>query len=148
VSDARASATKERGAEVSFIGQRGTTLPRYSRTDVVNQGQERICVIVSVRGTPFAALESVLSRNSRARVTPRGFVYCESQNQFCACARFALMRGPRECSLERRSPESGETYPSAIYLGLRIIAIDSPARIIALDLPFHLVAGWQGGTTN
>jgi hypothetical protein len=64
------------------------------------------------------------------------------------CARFALMRGPGECSLERRSPELGETYPSAIYLGPRIIAIDSPARIIALDLPFHLVAGWQGGTTN
>jgi hypothetical protein len=38
------------------------------------------------------------------------------------CARFAIMCGPRESLLRRKLPESGKTYPGAIYIGPRIIA--------------------------
>jgi hypothetical protein len=37
------------------------------------------------------------------------------------------MRGPGESLRRPRLPEFGETYPGAIYLGPRIIAIHSPA---------------------
>jgi hypothetical protein len=62
-------------------------------------------------------------------------------------ARFAITHGLGEYLCRPKLAESGETYPGAILLGRRIIATDSPAQIIALDLPF-LVAGWEGGTTN
>jgi len=41
------------------------------------------------------------------------------------CARFEIKRGPGERLRQRRSRESGETYPGAIYLGPRVIALDS-----------------------
>jgi len=43
------------------------------------------------------------------------------------CARFAIAYGPRECLRRRESAESGKTYPGAILLGPRNIALDSPA---------------------
>ena len=43
------------------------------------------------------------------------------------CARFAIALGPGERLGRRKSPESGKTYPGAILLGPRIIAIHSPA---------------------
>ena len=42
------------------------------------------------------------------------------------CARFAIERGPRESLRRPRLPEFGEPYQGAIYLGPRIIALDSP----------------------
>jgi hypothetical protein len=41
------------------------------------------------------------------------------------CARFAITRGPRERLGRRKSAESGKTYPGAIWLGPRILALDS-----------------------
>jgi hypothetical protein len=42
------------------------------------------------------------------------------------CAQFVIARGPGERRRRRESPESGKTYPGAIWLGPRIIAVDSP----------------------
>jgi len=42
------------------------------------------------------------------------------------CARFAIARGPGERLGRTKSAESGKTYPGAILLGPRIIAVDSP----------------------
>ena len=42
------------------------------------------------------------------------------------CARFAIAHRPGERLGRRKSAESGKTYPGAILLGPRIIAVDSP----------------------
>ena len=43
------------------------------------------------------------------------------------CARFVILRGPRERLGRRKSEESGKTYPGTILLGPWIIAVYSPA---------------------
>jgi hypothetical protein len=43
------------------------------------------------------------------------------------CARFAIAPGPGERPQRPESTESGKTYPRAILVGPRIIAIDSPS---------------------
>jgi hypothetical protein len=44
------------------------------------------------------------------------------------CPRDLRSHGPRESLGRRKSPESSKTYPGAILLGPRIIALDSPAK--------------------
>ena len=41
------------------------------------------------------------------------------------CARIAIAHGPGERALPLKLPESGKTYPGAILLGPRILALDS-----------------------
>jgi len=43
------------------------------------------------------------------------------------CARFAIIGGPGESLKQRKCPKSGKSSLGAICLGLRIIAIHSPA---------------------
>jgi hypothetical protein len=50
------------------------------------------------------------------------------------CALFAHMCGPGESLCRPELAESGESYPGAILLGPRIIAIDSPADLPAQNL--------------
>jgi hypothetical protein len=52
----------------------------------------------------------------------------DSRCEIPSCARdFAHMFGPRESLYGPELAESGETHPGAIYLGPRIIALNSPA---------------------
>jgi hypothetical protein len=51
------------------------------------------------------------------------------------CARFAIKRGPGERLCRAKSPESGRTYPGAICLDPRIIAIHSPRIRLGMKRP-------------
>ncbi len=52
----------------------------------------------------------------------------ENRSKSRVCERFAHMCGPGESLCRSELAESGETYPGAILLGPRTIALDSRQR--------------------